>query len=607
MAIKADGQRIINDPVLTAVIANRLDGIVREMENTMLRAARSAIIAAARDFSCVIITADNQLLSTAEALPVHIFGSHLQSKSMCDLHPDMAEGDAFLHNDPYLGNTHAADHTILVPVFFEGEHIFTASAKAHQADCGNSIPTTYVADAKDVYAEGSLIFPCVRVQRSYVMNEDLVRMCKARIRVPEQWYGDFLAALGAARIAERRLKELCAKYGKDAVKDFVRSWLDYTEELMVQEIRKMPAGRFTSHGAHDPLPGIAPDGIPINLTLEVKPDEGLIEVDLRDNIDCLDCGLNQSEACALNNVIAGIFNCVNPDIPNNSGAFRRFKIHLRDGCVVGRPTFPHSCSVATTNLAGRLVNLTQSTFAELGDGYGLGEGGCSVGTGYAVVSGKDFRRGNQPYINQLFASLNGGPGSPKADGWASYAGPQSPGSSYRDSVELDEIKHPVLFKSLRLVPGSGGAGRMRGAPASEITFGPRRDKMTAVVASDCNHFPSRGVRGGEQGAPAASFFIGVDGREERLPNAFQLELKAGEWLRGHESGGGGYGDPFERDPARVLHDVLEGWETMERARDVYGVVLTGSARDDTLAVDAPATERVRQGIRGASMTREAAH
>jgi N-methylhydantoinase B len=596
MALEANGKRIANDPVLTAVIANRLDGIVREMENTMLRSARSAIIAAARDFSCVIISADNQLLSTAEALPVHIFGSHLQSRSMCDLHPDLAEGDAYLHNDPYLGNTHAADHTILVPVFFEGEHLFTASAKAHQGDCGNGIPSTYVADAKDVYAEGSLIFPCVRVQRNFAMNEDLVRMCKARIRVPEQWHGDFLAAIGAARIAERRLKELCTKYGREAMKDFVRSWLDYSEELMKQEIRRMPAGRFTGHSAHDPLPGIAPDGIPIKLVLEVKPEEGLIEVDLRDNIDCLDCGLNQSEACALNNVIAGIFNCVDPEIPNNSGAFRRFKIHLRDGCVVGRPSFPHSCSVATTNLAGRLVNLTQRSFAELGDGYGLAEGGCSVGMGYAVVSGNDFRRGGQPYINQLFASLNGGPGGPKADGWASYAGPQSPGSSYRDSVELDEIKHPIIIKSLHMVPGSGGAGRMRGAPASQITFGTRRDVMTAIVASDCNHYPSRGVRGGEDGARAASFKIDVDGREARLPNAFRVELEPGEWLRGYESGGGGYGDPLERDPARVLDDVLEGWETIERARDVYGVAFTGVARDETLALDAVATEALRRSL-----------
>lgn len=588
--------RLISDPVLTAVIANRFDGIVREMENTMLRSARSAIIAAARDFSCVIITADNQLLSTAEALPVHIFGSHLQSQSMCDLHPDLAEGDAYLHNDPYLGNTHAADHTILVPVYFEGEHLFTASAKAHQADCGNSVPTTYVANARDVYAEGSLIFPCVRVQRDYRMNEDIVRMCKSRIRVPQQWYGDFLAALGAARVAERRLKELCAKYGKEAIKTFVRDWLNYTEEMMVQEIRKMPAGSITKTGGHDPLPGIVPDGVPIRLTLTVKPDEGLIEVDLRDNIDCIPAGLNQSEACALNNVIAGIFNCVNPDIPNNSGAFRRFKILLRDGCVVGRPSFPHSCSAATTNLAARIVNLTQSAFAELGDGYGLAEGGCALGAGYAVVSGRDFRRGGALYINQLFASLNGGPGGPQADGWASYAGPQSPGSSYRDSVELDEIKHPLLIRSLKMRSGGGGAGRLRGAPGSEIVYGPRKDAMTVAVASDCNINQAKGVRGGQDGAPGACVMIERDGTQTPMPNVFQIDLEPGQWLRGHEAGGGGYGSPLERDPARVLADVLDGWETAERAEQVYGVAFTGRIEDESLAVDPARTRALRAGM-----------
>ena len=107
--------------------------------------------------------------------------------------PDFQEGDAFLHNDPYLGNTHPADHTILVPVFAEGEHVFTTCVKAHQADIGNAIPTTYTPKAIDVYAEGALIFPCVWVQRDYQDVGDIIRMCEKRIRVPEIWYGDYLA------------------------------------------------------------------------------------------------------------------------------------------------------------------------------------------------------------------------------------------------------------------------------------------------------------------------------------------------------------------------------------------------------------------------------
>ena len=194
------------DPVTLAVIANRLDSIVREMENTLLRTGRSAVLNMARDFSCALITGDNRLLASAEGLPVHVIGMEFLAEAVTDLHDDLAEGDAFLHNDPYLGNTHPADHVILVPVFWEGRHVFTAAAKAHQADCGNAQPTTYMPYARDVYEEGSLIFPAVRVQRDYRDIDDVIRMCRRRIRVPDQWYGDYLAMLGAARIGEARLE-----------------------------------------------------------------------------------------------------------------------------------------------------------------------------------------------------------------------------------------------------------------------------------------------------------------------------------------------------------------------------------------------------------------
>ena len=563
------------------------------MSNTLLKAARSAVIAGARDFSCAICTADNQLLATAEGLPVHIFGSHLQTRAMTDLHPDIAEGDAFLHNDPYLGNTHPADHAVIVPVFIDGEHMFTALAKGHQADIGNSIPTTYHAAAKDVYEEGSLIFPCVRVQRDYAMVDDIIRMCRKRIRVPEQWYGDFLAELGAARIAERRLKEFCAKYGMETVRTFIGEWFDYSERRMVQAIRDLPRAEVEAEGAHDPFEPFLPDGIPIKVQLRIDADEGRVTIDLRDNIDCVDCGLNESEACAVNNVLCGFFNCLGPEIPHNGGSFRRVDVLLRDGCVVGRPSFPHSTSMATTNVADRLVNLTHSAMAKLGEGYGLAEGGSAMCAGTAVISGADFRRGGDPYVNQLTMVVNGGPAGPEADGWVTYVLPVVSGLMYRDSVELAEVKHPIRFESVRVLPGTGGAGRHRGGPASEVVYGPRRDPMTVIIPSDCQINPARGARGGHDGAPAAQFKVGANGDETRLPNVVQLELQPGEAVRGLDAGGGGYGDPRERDPERVRMDVARGWETRARARAIYGVVLTGAREDDTLAVDRAATEALR--------------
>jgi N-methylhydantoinase B len=581
------------DPVLTAVLANRLDGIIREMSNTLLRSARSAVINSARDFSCSIVTSDNELLASAEGLPVHIFGSNLQAASMCELHEDLAEGDAFLHNDPYLGNTHPADHTILVPVYHEGTHMFTVCAKAHQADIGNSAPTTYHPAARDVYEEGSLIFPCVRVERDYQPIDDIVRMCRSRIRVPNQWQGDFLAGIGSARIGERRLKEFCEKYGRETIFSFIKQWFDYSERRMVQAIKKMPKARMVNHGAHDPFEPLLPDGIPIKVIVEVDPDEAVIDIDLRDNIDCVDCGFNESEACATTNVMSGVYNCLGEDIPNNSGSMRRIRVHLRENCVVGIPRFPHSCSVATTNVADRLVNITQSAFAQLGEGYGVAQGGASMGGAMAVVSGADFRRNGEPYINQLFLGSGGGPATPQNDGWVTYGIPVVSGLMYRDSVEVDELKHPIEVKSVRLVSGGGGAGKFRGAPGAEVVYGTKKDPMTVACPCDGQFNPPEGVRGGEKGQRASTHKISRNGDREKLPNVIQMDFHAGEWLQTVDNGGGGYGNPQERDVDRVLHDVRENWESVERARDVYGVIITGLVDDENLAVDQGATEKLR--------------
>jgi N-methylhydantoinase A len=558
------------EAALMAVLANRFDAIVHEMSNTLLRAARSAVINMGRDFSCAICTADNRLLSSAEGLPVHIFGMHLQTAAMCALHPDLAEGDAFLHNDPYLGNSHPADHTILVPVFAEGAHMFTVCAKAHQADIGNSLPTTYHAAARDVYEEGALIFPCVRVQRDGRDIGDTIRMCRARIRVPEQWYGDYLAAVGAARIGERRLKELVARYGRDTLARFVEEWFDYAERRMMGAIRRLPAGRLRRDGRHDPMPPQLPDGIPLSVSVEIDPRAGCITVDLTDNLDCVDCGLNQSQATATNNACNGVFNCIEHDIPHNAGSLRRIDVRLRENCVAGIPRHPHSCSMATTNVAHWLVNLTQSAFAGLGDGYGLAEGGGAMSAAIAVVSGRDPRRGEARYVNQLILGVNGGPASARSDGWVMYGLPVVAGLMYRDSIELDELKHPMRVRSLRLVPDSGGAGRHRGAPGCEIVYGPTHDEMTVVVPCDMQQNPPRGVNGGHDGRAAETWKIHADGREERLPGFATVVLRRGEWIRGLDNGGGGYGDPRTRDPSRIRRDVLEGWISEESARAIYG-------------------------------------
>ncbi|MEZ2388144.1 hydantoinase B/oxoprolinase family protein [bacterium RCC_150] len=578
------------DAIRTAVIANKIDGIVREMTNTLLRSARSAVINSARDFSCAIMTSDDQLLAAAEGIPVHVFGAQLQAQALRAAHPDMREGDAYLDNNPYVGNSHAADHTILVPVFVDGEHLFTAVTKAHQADVGNSIPTTYHAAAKDVYEEGALIFPTVKVQSDYENVEDVIRMCRSRIRVPSQWYGDYLASIGAARIAERRLKELVGKYGLETVKQFMQDWLDYSETMMGKAIENLPTATLHNTGRHDAFLPYLPDGLEIDVRIRIRPEEGLIHVDLTENGPNVDCGLNLTEATTRAAVFSGIFNAIPTRIPKNSGAFRRVVIEMNEGSAVGKPRFPHSCSVATTNVTDRLINVVGAAFAQLGAPYGVAEGAVGVGAGYAVLSGMD-RRSDEPFVNQVCVTANGGPGSAHADGWVTYGVPCVSGLMYRDSVEVDEIKMPILYKHLRLVADTGGAGKFRGGPSFELAYTPKSDPITVIYPCDGQVNPSKGVAGGSDGRTAEAWLEKVDGTRTKLPNTAAIVLNPGETIHGFDASGGGYGSPLERDPGLVLADVVERWETEKHASQTYGVEFVHT--QSGLAIDEAATSRRR--------------
>jgi N-methylhydantoinase B len=587
------------DPTLMAVLAHRFEAIVREMTNTLFRTGRSSIINMARDFSCSIITAEDELFAAAEGLQVHVLGAGLQTRSMRELHPDLREGDAYLHNDPILGNTHTADHTILVPVFVDGEHLFTASAKAHQADCGNAEPSTYVTYVEDVYAEGGLVFPCVKVQQDFQDIDDIIRMCRRRIRVPDVWYGDFLAAVGSARIGERRVKQVVERYGVQTIKAFVKEWLDYSERVMDQAIRKLPAQRLHASGKHDPIPGL-PEGVEVNVTVDVEPEQGRVVFDLRENPDCIPFGLNVSEYCARGGCTIALLNCLEDDVPRNAGSFRRVEVLLREGSIAGGLVEPYSASVSTTNVLNRIINAAQSAFCQLGEGEGLAEGAGAMGVGFAVFSGT-YPDSGEPYVSEFVIGNNGGPASPHCDGWITYAMPDCSKTIYIDSVEMLERTYPLQFRSLRLLADSGGAGRLRGGPASEVIYGPRATPMRVFYMADYARHPANGVRGGLPGTAASAHEVAADGSERQVEAIGDSLLQPGEWIRGVEAGGGGYGDPLSRDPEAVLSDVLERWVTPRAAREVYGVVLSGQGGEGGgvagYTIDPPATEALRMELR----------
>lgn len=572
-----------------AILNSRLEVIVEAMMNTIFRSSRSGVLNSAHDFSCCIISAKHELVVGAESLPIHMLsGPDLISKAIKSYYPDLKAGDAFLHNSPYNGNSHAADHCLLVPVVdHAGVHRFSVLAKAHQADCGNSIPTTYMATARDVYEEGALIFDACQVATNYQDREDVLRLLKTRIRVPDQWWGDYLALMGAVRLGESRMLELGEEVGWGVLDEFVTAWLDYSERCAAEAISLLPPGDLHITTTHDEFPG-APDGITLAIDISVKPDQGRIDVDLTNNLDCMDNGLNLTESTSRTAAMIGLFNSLGGGVPPNAGSLRRIGVKIRENCAVGIPILPHSCSLATTNLADRIANAVQRGMADLGDGIGMAECGAVIPAAAAVISGKDPRRNDHPFVNQIFLAVTGGAASPWTDAWLTMFHVGGAGMLRRDSVEVAEMAHPIHVSRQRLVPDSEGAGRFRGAFAADVEFGPVGTSIYVNYGTDGSRNPAQGARGGLQGQGSRHFVRRKDGAREELPPFGLVELHEGEMINSITAAGGGYGHPFSRAISRVLEDVREGLVSRERERAVYGVEI----RSDGM-VDEEMTTRLR--------------
>lgn len=573
-----------------AVLRSRMDGVVRKMTNALLRSGRSGVLNRAKDLSCCIVTADGSLLSAADSLPIHVLsGPDLMARSLRQFHPVLRAGDAFLHNSPYHGCSHAADHTILVPVFdAKGTHRCTVLVKAHQADIGNSRPTTYFAQASDVYEEGALIFPAVRVQEGYRTIEDIVRMCELRIRVPEQWRGDFLAMLGAARTGEKELLALGEELGWDTLEAFAVQWFDYSEGQMRAAISALPAGSARGSSKHDPMPGTPAQGLTLGAQVRIDPAAQRIEVDLRDNPDCLPSGLNVSEACARTAAMIGVFNCLPASVPKNAGSFRRIEVLLRENCIAGGARHPVSCSVATTNISDRLAAAVQLAMSELARDSGLAEIGAINPPHKGVISGRDPRSARR-FVDQLFLGSTGGAASAHGDAWLTYSHAGNGGLCFIDSVEMVELNYPLRVHSRRLLPDTEGAGTYRGAFSLQVEFEATAPSLTLAYVSDGAANPAQGVQGGGAGG-AAHQHREKEGIATPLPGASQITLEPGERIISVGTGGGGYGDPRRRDSSCVRQEVADRLISPERARRVYGVALRPDGEIDELE-----TARLRDG------------
>ena len=584
------------DPIIFVTLANRLDSIVREAMQTCIQSSRSAVIQA-RDLSASICDSKSRLVSIAQGLPIHVLTSNMAVAPIPELFDDIAPGDCFLNNSPFHGAGHHADYTFCTPVFFKERIVFWVLLRAHQADTGAPEPTVYLPLAKDIYEEG-LHWPCVRVQRNYEDLTDVLRIGMSNIRVPDTWYGDFAAAVGSTRTAEHRLVALIEKYGEETIDQFIEEWLEYGSRRMVEEIKTLPEGTWENETTLDPLP-FAPDGITVKINLTIDHTEGMMVVDLTENPDQFEAGINLTEATSKASVMEGIFYCLDPSLPHNSGAFDRVRFKLREGSITGIPRFPVGTSVATDFTADRMASCAVALMAKVDPNKGGGEGGY-VNWGEPVFSGKDYRYKDAPYVDQIIIPgvlAGGGPGVKGYDGWLTWMIGACMGNSWTTSVELWEKNYPhVVECGAQIRPDSCGAGEYNGGPGGRVVTKARGNPTMAAGFGDGKVFPPRGVLGGESGAGNRGFILDENGqRIQDLAMVGIFEVKPGQSLEGLIAGGGGYGDPLDRDPDRVRHDARKGWVSEEKARRTYGVVL--DLEPELFAVDYDATRALRAEMR----------
>jgi N-methylhydantoinase B len=588
--IDAAARRV--DPFLMSVLKSRFEAIVREMTLVVMRASRSAVIKNARDFSCAILTYDHRLVSVEDALPIHVMSMDMATRPLTELFDDVAQGDIFLNNCPYTGGTHHADLIMAMPVFFEGEPLFWVVALSHHADTGAPVPSTYLPFAKNIFEEG-LHFPCVRVAQNYQEKKDILRIGTMRNRVPDMWLGDVRAQIGACRTGERRIGELFDRYGRDTIMGFVEDWFDYGARCAKAAIAKLPAGSYSYETRHDPVPGVAEEGIPVRVTINVDPQKGEIVVDVRDNIDNVPGGLNLSENTATGSCRIGVFNNLDESIPHNEGAKSQIKVLLREGSAIGKPKYPVGTSVATTNVNDRLMIAGNCVFSRMGAPYGQAESGSHLPAGVGVISGLDPFKNGKSYVNQVFVGYAGGGARSGYDGWLTYCGPANAGLIQLDSVEVDESMYPIVIERRGVLPGSQGFGEYEGAPAVGGVFYPLDHDMTIVYAADGTSFPPRGVLGGGDGKESETIKQRANGERVELPAFSEEKIENGAKIEFTACGGGGYGDPLKRDPKRVAATVNRGWLSREDAERVYKVALKDSDELGLVVVDEERTAALR--------------
>lgn len=570
--VRVTGERLaLLDPVLMTILDSTMVSICREMGILLMKTSYSTIFNEGLDFTCALADAKGDMIACAEFCPTMIGGMPLLIKTCAQEIPfaTLREGDVIVHNDPYRGGLHCPEHTFFKPFFEDGELLGFAVCIGHIAEIGGMVPGAFCGEATEIFHEG-LRVPPVKIKKAGEDVDEVWKLLLANTRTPRQNYGDLRAMIGSVDLGVARIGEIVRKYGKEVFKQTCEDLMDYAERRMRAELAAFPDGRYPFEDVIE-NDGIERKPYVVAVALYIQGDE--VVADYSRSSPQAKGPINATLGVATGAVYNGLLHITDPTIPKNSGCFRPIRVVAPPGKVIN-VDYPGPLVAGNTETHPRLANIVIGAMGACVPERVMASESC---TGTNFVFG-----GNHPDYDEYFACYD-----LMSGGWGGRFGHDGNdcviainGNCRFNPTEVFETRFPFRIEECALLPDSGGAGKWRGGLGYVRTLLATKVQITGSQCSDRHEVRPWPIFGGEPGGNGGTLIKKAEADEWATVRELygkvssskyaNITLEPGDRIRLSTPGGGGYGDPRQRDTEAVKEDVAEGYVTSAAAARLYG-------------------------------------
>jgi N-methylhydantoinase B len=573
------------DPVTAGIIRGAFETVCFEAATHLGRAATSPIINQSNERNGTVLDAHARLAAVSIGTPHLVFISQLAARYGLEHFDDYdwGPGDVFLGNDPDYGGGHLPDYNVYAPVFDDkGELILIQALQAHQGDTGGKDPGGFTLEATDIFTEG-LAIPCLKLVHRGVKRRDVIKLVERNNRFAT-FAGDLAAMIGSVQHCVRLLEDVVRKWGPEVVKAAVNYNIDYTEKRLRDEIAKWPDGRYEAEVFidHDTL---GTKDVRVKVACIVKGNQ--LTVDLTGTDDRAELvGVWNTFANSRGYVMTQIASAIDPSIVKNEGLFHAVEMIIPEN-TIAHPPINKPAALGSFHPACEITEAVCLALSQVAPDRSAPQV-YKIGMPNAVIG---FENGQMWMDQGVDARTMDSSAVRGIDGWGSC--PVALGNLLLSEAEDAESRFPIINISREMTIDSEGAGRWRGQPGS-LNVKQVLQPTTAMAWMVSAAHPLRGLCGGDDASAYSSHFEVGTSNEYQVELTARAQLPAGAVIAYQHGGGAGFESPLLRDPNAVKEDVLDEIVSIARAREKYGVVLTGTVRDYDIEIDVAATESLRK-------------